>query len=519
MSLPAAPIASVPSFGSEASLAPRAAPAVSVDAAGLVGLHEPAKRELLTLDDVLARVGSDAADLRIAAERVIQQEANLRRAWAALLPNVNLNGAWQLACSGGGADVVSCADRTTALVDPDQLEQQADLLAALGQVFTTAADASTDPQQAAELRSQAAQLEEGAASARQQALDAKPVVVSPANVFSSTLTMSLPLFNGRALPLLWNARDAVDVAGLARDQVRNALLYSTTRAYHGAVAAKKLVAIAERQLESATRHKGATAARVDARTQPPLALRRAELEELRVKQQLQNARASYDIAIASLGLVLGRDEAFDVVAPAASGGTPAGTLDALAERALAGRPDIAAQKRALDIARRGELDAWMMFMPSLNLIASARATSFTQGFVRDPITGTLAVTATVPLYDGGLRYAALKDSGSRVREETIRSRQLEDRVRAQVRGNGRDVVVKQDALALSEQSAAVAHTAHEQAQAMFDAGVGTALDVSDTALALFLAENDLARAELDLQLARIGFAYVTGAPLTPRADE
>jgi len=64
----------------------------------------------------------------------------------------------------------------------------------------------------------------------------------------------------------------------------------------------------------------------------------------------------------------------------------------------------------------------MQFAPSVNLVASAHATSFTSGFVQDPITGTLAITASIPLYDGGARYAALKDSASKIREETIRSR-------------------------------------------------------------------------------------------------
>ncbi len=518
VSLPGVPNAAAQqSFGNDAAATPRASVGVSVDAAGLVGLPDDGTREALTLTDVLRIADAEAADVRVAAERVVQSEANLRRAWSGLLPQVNLNGSWQLACTGGGVDVLSCADRTTNLVDPDQLDQQANLLEGLAQVFITAADASNDPEQAADLRAQAAEMQAGADSAREQAKNVEPVVVQPANVFSSTLTIAVPLFNGRAFPLLLNAYEAVDVAGHARDQVKNALLYSTTRAYHGAVAAKKLVGIAERQLESAARHKAATAARVEAQTQPPLSLRRAELEELRAKQQLANARNSYDVSVATLGLVLGREQAFDVVEPEAVAkvAVPA-SLDALLEQALTSRPDVQAQRKALEIARRGELDAWMMFAPSVNLVAAARATSFTQGFVRDPVTGTLSITATLPLYDGGLRYAALKDSASRVREESIRARQLEDRVRAQVRGNARDVRVKQDQLALSKESAAVARTAHEQAQAMFDAGVGTALDVSDTALALFVAENDLARAELDLQLARIGFTYVTGAPVYAR---
>lgn len=516
VSLPGIPNNSVDggerAFGADASTSSGRASTGVADAGGLVGLKQGAARPVLTLDDVLAGIARDASDVQIAAEKVVQQEANLRRAWAAVLPQVTLSGAYTLTCLGG-TEGINCADRTTQFADPETLEQQADLFDGISSLLAIAANAETDPDKKQDLLDQSASLADGADQARASAKNARPVVVQPANVFTGQLSVTLPLFNGRAFPLLWNAVDAVDVAKSAREQVKTALLYSATRAYHGAVAAKKLVEIANRQLESTTRHAEATRARVEAQTQPALSLRRAELEVLRAKQAVANAQSSYDVAIASLGLLLGRQEAFDVVDPGAPPPPPSGDPEKLAEQALTQRFDVDVQRRSLEIARRGELDAWMMFMPSLNLVGSARATSFTQGFVRDPITGTLSITASIPLYDGGVRYAALKESSSRVREETIRTRQLEDRVRAQVRGNARDVGVKAAALDIARQSVEIARTAHEQAEAMFETGVGTSLDVTDTALALFVAENDLTRAELDLQLARMGLTYVVGAPL------
>jgi outer membrane protein len=273
------------------------------------------------------------------------------------------------------------------------------------------------------------------------------------------------------------------------------------------------VAVAETQLQQTEAHQKATQARVEAQTQPPLAARRAELEVLRSRQQVENARASYDTGIAALGLLIGRDEAFDVAEGGALPALSMTDLDELADKALAARPDVRMQRGALEIAERSVTDAWLQFLPSVNLLARASASSFTSGFVRDPVTGTLTVTATLPLYDGGTRYAAMKDSSSRVREETIRLRQLEDRVRAQVRGNARDIGVREKSVALSEESVSVSRVAVEQAQAMFDAGVGTALDVSDTQLRLYVAETELLRARLDLSLARAGLAFVAGAPL------
>ena len=97
----------------------------------------------------------------------------------------------------------------------------------------------------------------------------------------------------------------------------------------------------------------------------------------------------------------------------------------------------------------------------------------------------------------------------------MRLRQVEDRVAAQVRGNVREVTVRQDNLALSQQSLEVAREAQLQAQALFDAGVGTALDVSETNFAVFIAETEALRAELDSAQARLGLRWALGEPLAP----
>ena len=480
------------------------------EASGLLGLAEPTSRTTFSLDEVLAAVARDAADVRSAAERVVQQEASLRRAWAAVLPTLSAGASYSLTCLGSGTTGLSCEDRTASFTDPDAADQQAQLFEGLASTLELGAQVEPDPQKQQELLDQAAELRGSAAEIREGAANAKPLVVQPANVLAASVSLNVPLFNGRAFPLLFNAVDAVELSRRAQAQVQVALRYSATRAFFGAVTAKKMVGIAERQVESAARHREATRVRVEAATQPPLALKRAELDHLRARQQLTAARAAFDSAIAALGLVLGRQEAFDVSDPGALPEPPAGEVEALMERALAARADVAAQRLSLQVAGRGELDAWMMFLPSVNLNASARGTSFTSGFVDEPVTGTLSINAQLPLYDGGVRYAALKESASRLREARIALVQLEDRVRAQVRGNLRELRDRAESLALARETADVARVAHEQAQAMFEAGVGTARDVTDTALAQFLADNELARAELDLQLARAGLRNVLG---------
>ena len=500
------------SSSSSAAAARVSSPAgVAGDAQGLLGLKEPvAGRKTLSLDDALKQAMGSAPDSRIAVERVVQQEAQLRRAWALLLPTLSVGAAYTHNCTGG-ENGIDCADRTQNLLNQDQIDQQSLLFESLAEVFGVAADAAGNPQDEANFRRDQQDLQKAADDI--QNTDTRAIVVQPASQLNGQITLTVPLLNPRAYPALANAYDGVDATRLAEHQARQGLALSVVRAYYAAYTAQRLVIASERQVEATTRQRDSVQVRVEASTQPLLSLKRAELELLRARQSLAQARAGADNAIAVLGTALGVDEMFELVEPAAVNGIDPADAALLVERAHEQRIELKSQRIALAIAERGSVDAWMQFLPQVGLSATARATSFTQGFVRDPLTGTLSVSATLPLYDGGVRYAALHESSSRTSEERVRLQQLRDRVAAQVRGNLRDVAVREEALALSRQSLDVAKDAHAQAQALFDAGAGTALDLSDTGFGVFVAETDALRAELDLASARLGLRWAVGEAL------
>ncbi|MDP2343453.1 MAG: TolC family protein [Deltaproteobacteria bacterium] len=486
----------------------QASPGIAGDAQGLLGLKEPAGgRKTLSLDDALKQAMGTAPDSRIALERVVQQQAQLRRAWASLLPTLTTGVAYTHNCTGG-EDGIDCADRSQNLVNQEQIDQQSLLFQSLADIAGIAADAAGNPDDEASFRAQQADLQKAADDIKNT--DTQTVVVQPASQFSGQVTLNLPLFNPRAYPGLMSAYDSVDVSRIAEQQARQGLALSVVRAYYAAFTAQRLVTATEHQVEATTRQRDAVKVRVEASTVPLLSLKRAELELLRARQSLGQARAASDNAVAVLGTALGVDEMFTLVEPSIPEGIDPADATTLVDRAFEQRLELKTQRIVVAIAERGTVDAWMQFLPQVGLSATARATSFTQGFVRDPVTGTLTLSATLPLYDGGLRYASMHESSSKTSEERVRLQQLQDRVAAQVRGNLRDVAVREEALVLSRQSLEVAKDAQAQAQALFDAGVGTALDLSDTGFAVFVAETDTLRAELDVASARLGLRWAIG---------
>lgn len=467
---------------------------------GLVRIDEP---PVISLGEALQFVADKSFDLRIAAEEVTQANLQVRKAWALLLPQVSLGGTYSF----------NFPEQTVEFGSPSQNGQQALLFRSLADVVSSSAQFSQDPAERAAALQQAEQLRQAA----QDIESSKPVevVVQPAHMVSGQLQVSVPLFSGRATPLLQNAYEAVDISEAVVVQARAALLLAATRAYYGAVSAKKLMAIAREQQTSAERHRDALRQREALGLATAIALQRADLDVIRAEQQARAAHQGYAMTLGALGQLMAREELFEVESPpevpqVEQLDTPEGMI----ERALQARPEIAVRRSALAIAQRMRTDAWMAFLPSLTLVGQGRYTSNTSGFAAEPITGAVMLQANIPIYDGGTRYATLKETASKIVQEELRLEQEERRIRSQVRGNLDDITLKRQALETADKGLALAVETRDNAQRLFDLGVATSLDVIDANLAVFFAQVEQTRAQLEVEQARLGLAFVSGA-LTP----
>jgi OMF family outer membrane factor len=464
-----------------------------------MGLRPTNNPESLSLDQVLAEVVESNVDLKIARERIEQQEAQVRKAWALILPQVSLNGSYQY----------SYPEQEIQFQNPEQLEQQALLYESLANITRAQGAFITDPDERAAMQEQAEALDQAATEIRNT--DTDPIVVSPAHVLNGNLQVTMPLFNGRSWPLLQNAYAAVDVMKSSTALSRGTLLFSAARTYYSAVTTKKIWELTKEQETRTQAQRDATKNRVELGLDPVLSLQRAELELFKARQQAQSAENSHRLMVGALGFLLNRDTFFDVVDPPAIRALESeGTEDEFIARAFESREELRTQKLALEIARRNRQDAWWMFAPSFSLVGQARMTSNTSGFTDEPVTGMVMIQGSLPLYDGGTRYATLRETASKIREEVLRLKQIERRVEAQVRGNLADLRVKLLAAQSAGEALAMAQATHENAKALFEAGVATNLDVIDANLALFSAELEKTRAEMDVQQARLGLAHILG---------
>lgn len=479
-----------------------AAPATAQAASGALGmaaLPVGDSTPTLSLQDVMARALENNLDLRMAQEKRAQQDAVIGKAWAAITPQISVNGNY----------TYNYPEVAVEFQTQDSIDQQALLFDSLGDMVAQSAGFIQDPaeREAALQRSRA--LKDAANEIRNT--DVSPIVVNPAHVFGGNIQVSMPIFNGRALPLLQNAYSAVDMVDVTIKQNTAALMYAITQAYYGATVAQRMQDITKAQFERASRHEDATKARFEAGTQTELAVKRARLETIKAQRQVDVANNTYTQAVSNLGLLINAKTMFDVTTPGKVAAVEhTADLDGLIQRAREQRAELKADQLNLLIAERNRLDAWMMFAPSLNLVGQARYTSNTSGFQSEPWTGAVIVQGSIPIFDGGTAIATLRETASKIKEAELRIQQTKRKVDAQVRGNIADIEQKKAALESAKLSAEIARETHENAQSMFGAGMATDLDVIDANLAVFGADLEQVRAEFDLEQARLGLAYVLG---------
>lgn len=465
----------------------------------LYGLKPATTTRVFTLDDALSQTVRANYDLRIAKERIEQQHAQLKRAWSMLLPQASI----------GASYTYSFPEQRVAFGDPEQTAQQALLFRSIADIVEQSSAFNPDPaaqkaaaERAEELRRAATDIESA---------EVTDIVLQPPHAVSGQLQINMPLFHGRAIPTLMNAYKAVDVSRIGAEQARAGLLFAAARSYYAAITAEKMAIIADTQAKNAATHRDRTAEQAKLGLITPLALERAELEVVRAEDQARQARHGVQLAKGALGVLMGVDEDFQLAPPPAVPVVEASApLETLVARAWSARDDVRLQKAALEIADNGRLESWMQFLPSLSVAFQGRYTSNTSGFSSDPFTGAVLLQANIPIYDGGASYAGVRHSASRVREELLKLRQLEEKVAAQVRGNVADIGIKQDSLKSAQHAVQLATRSKEQAERLYALGAATNLDVLDANFSLFVAETDLARAELELEQARLGLAYMLG---------
>jgi outer membrane protein TolC len=233
------------------------------------------------------------------------------------------------------------------------------------------------------------------------------------------------------------------------------------------------------------------------------------LDVVRAEQNAANARAtlvsgdeSLRQAREALGLALGVPEETGVAQDV--------NIDGLAQSAMAtcrtvsdvdSRPDVAAARVNLEVAKRNLRNVYYQFLPTVNAQSTA-------SYNHNPLTGptstwNLQAILSVPIWDGGARYGGLRNARA---QEDIALQNLEALRRQaiiQVQQAQRQLEVAQVSDKVAREQRDLAARNDTMTQMAYMAGQGTSLELVTASEAHRQAELNLALQDFNVVKARI----------------
>lgn len=319
-----------------------------------------------------------------------------------------------------------------------------------------------------------------------------------------TLVAQLSVIDLRTWNAIAAANDAERATRLSVDDARRLLLLNLAQALMSVVTAERLAELSRAGLADSIERLtlAERANRVGAST---------ELDLGRLRQDAEQARAAVVTADEtlrqsreSLGLALGLEEPVAV--------SPSFQLDGLATQLLAKgsgcsaldgldkRADQLAASARVEVAHRGVLDAKAQFIPSVGVRSTASA--FVLPGMAIPIWNLQAVL-TVPIWDGGARYGALRDAEAQERQAEARKIAVRRQGQVDVERARRGVEVAQRSRELA--GAALEHATRTETltRKAFDAGLGTSLELVTAASSLRAQQLNVALKDYDVLRARV----------------
>jgi outer membrane protein TolC len=342
-----------------------------------------------------------------------------------------------------------------------------------------------------------------------------PDVVGPFSTLDLRASATQSVFDIGAIRRYQAARAAVAASRADSDAARNQVTDAVARAYLAGLRAraalesvKANLAVAESLLKLVRSQKAAG-------TGTGIEVTRAEVQLANERQRLlvtQNEVARADLGLLKLvGLKLDtRIELADQL-----GYVPSEPITAEAARELArrARPELKAQREREESARLNYSATRLERLPSL--VAFGDYGTIGTGADRLLPTRSYGVSLRVPLFDGGRRDARRGEAASVLRQEQIRSRDLDAQVELEIRlaletleNGGGQVKTAAEGLQLAENELA-------QARRRYEAGVATSLETTDAQARLERARENQVSALVSYNTAQIDLNTAVGRSRIP----
>lgn len=337
------------------------------------------------------------------------------------------------------------------------------------------------------------------------------------NLYNAVLTYQYPVFTGgRIESQIALAQANLKGVEATLERIKQQVVLDVKQAYYQLLLAQAGVDVAVRTLASADENLRVARARVAAGVSPRFDEVQAEVSQANARQALIRGRNAVALAQHALNAVMGlpldtvlQPRETMVIVPAR------GEVAAMIRRALENRPELAEHRArlaaaiaAIDIARSGG-------RPALILSGGPNYGNTTGGAGSSVATTGWSVTlsATVPLFDGGVTTQRIREAEARVEQLRAAEAQLRQGVELDVRRTMLTFASAAEELVAADKIVEQAQEGQRIANVRFAAGVSTNLEVITAQAALSQAEANRIQALFNINVARAQLERATGGPV------
>jgi len=333
--------------------------------------------------------------------------------------------------------------------------------------------------------------------------------------YAAQAQASYELFGGgRRLAQLRRTSAGLAAADAAYRAQRFQTILATTEAYYNAVAAAELVRAAAQRLERARQQLAFAQTRLEVGTATRSDVLRAELEVGRAELALVEAEAGERNARLRLGRQIGvQGEVEPAVVTLPEAAPPRPPLEELVAEAVSRSPSVLAAQADRQEARAARLAAYTSYIPSVR--ATGGYDWFAYQFPPNERSWSLRITASVPLFNGFQREAAVARAAASERIAEARARDAELAARVAVEAAARQIDAAERRVEIARRGIELAREDLRVQEERYQIGNATILDLQASQVALAEAEIEWvnARQELGISVARL--EAVLGRRLEP----
>ena len=346
---------------------------------------------------------------------------------------------------------------------------------------------------------------------------------TPSNIANASVTLSQPIFNATAFPLLGQARQNLEAQKSQSVDDKRILAFDAARAFIAVLQADAVLRAAQQKLDASRANLGDTRARADAQLSSTNDVTRSEIEVATSERELELDKGALRLTYYQLSFTLNAAVSTTLAPPTAllaRARVAPPAADALVRSAVARRPDLVAKKHLAFAAHDFAQEPLLRLIPTVNASGTFTLTSnlpTVMGVQARPNDEFLGLTLGWQIFDAGVRYADKRSRDASANIADLNADVLLRTIDTQVRTAHVTLEASQAALAAAERSMKAAEKSSAETLILYRQGLAKAIELVDSAEQKFLAEVSFATAEFSVALAYLALRQAAG--LDPLGEE